>query len=472
MFSERENRKRESMKQKDESLQTGKDEMNLVEYPITLLSKRHESAVKTLKFSDTIIGEQGEFVKREWTVTGSDEYGLPLAQDNDVLLALLAIGKEQGFKSRKIFFSRYRLCKIMGWRDEGKSYNRIEGTLDRFKGLSIKASNAFWDNQRKANVTMNFGIIDNYELFDSSKPRISKQDTFPFSYVNLNEVVYESIKAGYIKSIDLKTYYKLESSITKRLYRYLDKKRYDSKRKYQINLFTLAETHVGLQKTKYASQIKQQLKPAHEELIKAGFLKSAEYQKTSDGTSEKVIYTFGKKAELVEQESAPAEKGKQISSEPPARESDPLLAKLLEIGVTRAMAEQILKEYSREIIQSQVDALPHREAKDRPAALVSSIRDGWTLPGSYQEVIQRKKRDEEERLLQEQKKSQEAELKSRVEDYLSKLSEDEMAELRGEAMEMARNEGNALFRDRKLSEHVIRGYICVIVEKRLKVCVQ
>jgi len=459
------------MKPKDPIPETGKDEMNLVEFPITLLAKRHEPEVKTLKFSDTIQGEDGKPIKREWIVTGSDEYGLPLAQDNDVLLALLAIGKENNFSSDIIYFSRYKLLRIMGRTDDGREYKRVEDSLDRMKGVGIKSVNALWDNERKGYVTKNFGIIDEYELFDSVGKRNLKQDTLPFCYVVLGRTFYESIKAGYIKGINIKKYFELESAITKRLYRYLDKKRYDGKRKFEINLFTLAETHLGLQKTKYASHIKEKMKPAHRELIWIGFLKSAEYQKTSDGTSEKVIYTFGKRAELATPESVPAEKGKQISAGSQARESDPLLARLLEIGVTRAMAEQILKEYQREIIQSQVDVLPYREAKDPPAALVSSIREGWSLPVSYQETIQRKKREEEERCLQEQKKCQEAELKSRVEDYLSKLSDDEMAELRREAAEMARSEGTALFRDRKISEHVVRGYIYNIVEKRLKVCV-
>lgn len=464
------------MKQKDESLQSGKDEMNLVEYPITLLSKRHESEVKTIEFTDTIIGAEGGIIKREWTVTGSDKYGLPLAQDNDVFLALLMIGKESDFSSPTIYFSRYKLLKIMDQEtDAGSNYVRVGESFNRLSGVRIYAKNAFWDNKRKCYVTVNIGIFDEYYLCDG-KPRKGERDQemLPLSHVRLNNTLYESIKAGYIKDLDPDIYFTLKSSVTKRLFRYLDKKKYDGKRKYQINLFTLAYTHIGFDKKvyKYSSDIKKKLKPAHEELFRAGFLKSAEYQKTSDGTSEKVIYTFGKKVELAEPESAPLKKGGEITTEPPAQVSDPLLARLLEIGVTRAMAEQILKEHSPGIIQSQVDALPYREAKAPPAALISSIREGWSLPSSYQEALQRKKRDEEERLLQEQKKSQEAELKSRVEDYLSKLSNDEMAELRREAAEMARSEGTALFRDRKLSEHVIRGYIHVIVEKRLKVCVQ
>jgi len=392
------------MRQKESVPETGKDEMNLVEYPITLLSKRHEARVKTLKFSDTITGEGGAPVKREWTVTGSDEYGLPLAYDNDVLLALLALGKEQGFQSRKIFFSRYRLCQIMGWStNKGPNYKRIEDTFKRLGGVHIYAKNALWDNKRKTYVTKGFGIIDDFELYDSSKRGTPEQDTFPFSYVNLGEVLYESVKAGYIKSIDLKAYYTLESSITKGLYRYLDKKRFDGKRKFEINLFSLAETHLGLQKTKYASHIKEKLDPAHEELIQTGFLKSAEYQKTSEGNSEKVIYTFGKRAELADLVSIPAEK--KNHAEPPARESDPLLASLLEIGVTRGTAEQILKEYSTETIQAQIEALPYREAKEPPAALISSIKEGWSLPTAYKEALQRKQHEKEEKLRQEQRQS-------------------------------------------------------------------
>jgi len=457
------------MKKTDGSHQSGKDEMNLVEYPITLLSKRNETDLKTLKFSDTILGDREKPVKREWTVTGSNEYGLPLALDNDVLLALLALGKEQGFQNRKIYFSRYRLCKIMGWRDEGKSYRRIEETLKRFSGVHIYAKNALWDNKKKSYVTMGFGIIDDFYLYDS--PKSAGQEPFPFSYVNLGEVLFESVKAGYIKSIDLKTYYRLESSVTKRLYRYLDKKRYDGKRKYEIDLFSLAENHIGLQKAKFASQIKEKFDVAHNELIQNGFLKGVEYKKTADGVSEKVIYTFGKKTELAESDAVSPGKKEKTFREPPAQVDDPLLARLLEIGVTRAMARKIFKEFSREVIQAQVDALPHRDAKDRPAALISAIREGWSLPGAFQEAEARKKRDEEEEQLREQKRCQEAELKSRVAEYLAKLSDDEMAELREEAAELARTEGTAIFRDRKISEHVLRGYVHVIVEKRLAVCV-
>lgn len=455
------------MRQKEPALEIGKDEMNLVEYPITLLSKRHESKTKTIEFSDTITGDGGRLIKREWIVTGSDKYGLPLAQDNDVLLAIMAIGKEQDFQSRKILFSRYRLCQIMGWKLGGANYKRVEDTLKRFKGVSIYAKNALWDNKKKSYITMGFGIIDEFCLFDS--PRTVKQDTFPLSYVNLGEVLYESIKAGYIKSIDVKTYYELESSITKRLYRYLDKKRYDGKRKFEIDLFNLAYTHIGFDEKvyKYASLIKHKLNSAHEELIHTGFLTGAEYQKTNDGDSEKVIYTFGRNTGQDGSGSFSSAREKKSFTGLPAREDDPLMARLLETGVTRAMAEQIVREYSAEAIKTQMEILPHRNAKDPAAVLVASIQESWEPPSSYKKKVGSKKQKETEKCAHELEEQQKADLRARIEEYLAKLSPAELEALTAEAGELARQEGAKIFGKKEVPQYVINGYIHIVVEKRL-----
>jgi plasmid replication initiation protein len=454
------------MEKKDGVREIGKDEMNLVEFPITLLSKRHESDSRTLKFSDTIIGDGNKPVEREWTVTGSEEYGLPLAQDNDVLLALLALGKEKNFQSRKINFSRYKLCEIMGWTLGGSKYKRIEDALDRLKGISIKARNAFWDNERRAYVTRNFGIIDNYELLESSKPGPSGQGTFAFSYVNLNEVVFDSIKAGYIKSLDMRTYFRLESAITKRLYRYLDKKRYDGKRKFEINLYALAYIHLGFsdEAYKYASEIRRKLDPAHEELIKAGFLKTAEYQKTADGSSEKIIYTFGKKAELPENLPGDVE----IQEDAPAREEDDLLEKLVQAGITRTVAEQIKREYAREDIMAQIKALPFRKAEDPAAVLVSSILNKWNIPASCQEKMKKEKQKVVEREQRDEEEREKAERRGRIEKYLAAQSRDEQVELIAEARELARQEGGAYFKDKEIPQYMINAYMHIVVEKRLE----
>lgn len=460
-------RKEETMKKKNELPAIGKDEMNLVEFPITLLAKRHESECKTMKFSDTIMGEDNKPIKREWVVTGSDEFGLPLAQDNDLLVALLLLGKEKNFASPAIYFSRYKLLEIMGMDTRsGSNYDRCEDMFNRMCGVRIYAKNAFWDNVYKQYVTVNIGIFDEYHLFEGN-PKKNKltQEPLPLSHVRLNHTLYESIKAGYIKSLNADIYFKLSSVITKRLYRYLDKKSFGGKKKFEINLYTLAYVHMGFsdESYKYSSEIKRKLSQAHEELIEAGFLKSAEYKKTSDGSSEKVVYCFVHQQE---------QNAKDDAIETNASESLPpdpvLLEKLIHIGVTRKVAEQILREYPLEAVKTQVEALPHRKAEDAPAALVSSIMNDWALPASYKKRMLNQEQVRTEQRQAEQEERQKREHRARIGGYLSSLAAKELDELTRQAREIARREGGAIFKDKEIPDYMVTGYVHMVVEKRLE----
>src|SRR3954465_3430239 len=88
----------------------GRDELNLAEFPITLLSDRVPGGCKTLVFEDKVFDQQaGEMVTRKLTVTGSNAHGLPTAVDDEVLVALLQLTKLAGFRDPKVQFSRYEV---------------------------------------------------------------------------------------------------------------------------------------------------------------------------------------------------------------------------------------------------------------------------------------------------------------------------------------------------------------------------
>ena len=148
------------------SLKVSRDEMNLAEFPLTVLSKRADPSVKTLEFSDIVKGKNGEPLNRKWIITGADKFGLPTSSDDEVLLGLLKLTADEGVRSRKIHFPRYELLKILRWTTEGRSYTRLQNALDRLSGVRIKATNAFYDNETKLHSTRNFGIIDAYEIND------------------------------------------------------------------------------------------------------------------------------------------------------------------------------------------------------------------------------------------------------------------------------------------------------------------
>ena len=251
---------------------TSRDEMNLAEFPLAVLSTRINPNVKTLEFSDTQKMPNGDLVERQWILTGADKFGLPTATDDDVVLGLICLTMDQGFRDRKVYFTRYELLRILRWSTEGKSYSRVTKSLDRLSGARIRATNAFYDNSLKAYQTKNFGIIDAYELNDE---RGSQHD--PNSFFIWSEVIFDSFKAGFVKKIDLDFYFGLNSSVSRRLYRYLDKHFY-YKHTVEKSLTVLAFEKLGLSRTyKYVSSIKQQLTPACEELVATGFLSDFEF---------------------------------------------------------------------------------------------------------------------------------------------------------------------------------------------------
>ena len=256
-----------------------RDEMNLAEFPLTVLSKRADPSVKTLEFSDYVKGKNGDLINRQWIITGADKFGLPTSSDDEVLLGLLKLTADDGVQSRKIHFTRYELLRILRWTTEGRSYTRLQNALDRLSGVRIKATNAFYDNETKLHSTRNFGIIDAYEINDG-------RDTRP-SFFTWSEVLFKSFQVGFIKKLDLDFYLDLQSAVSKRLYRYLDK-HFWYRSRIQVNLFTLAHEKIGVSRNYvYASSLRQQLEPALDELKQKGIISDFEF--SGKGKSTEVV---------------------------------------------------------------------------------------------------------------------------------------------------------------------------------------
>src|SRR5438093_6922576 len=109
----------------------GKDELNLAEFPLCGIASRLHPSQKTLSFEDRVYDSgRGEMITRQLTITGSDEFGLPTALDDEVLLGLIQLSKLQDFADRMVHFTRYQLLRLLSWRDESKNYGRVEKSLN------------------------------------------------------------------------------------------------------------------------------------------------------------------------------------------------------------------------------------------------------------------------------------------------------------------------------------------------------
>src|SRR4051794_39656473 len=84
----------------------GKDELNLAEFPLSAIAERTDPSQKTLTFEDRIWDEsRGEVVTRQLTITASDQFGLPTALDDEVILGLVQLSKLHDFSDRRVPFT-------------------------------------------------------------------------------------------------------------------------------------------------------------------------------------------------------------------------------------------------------------------------------------------------------------------------------------------------------------------------------
>ena len=148
----------------------GRDEMNLVEFPLALLSERAPEGVLTLECSDEI-EEKGVPIQRQVVVAATEKYGLPTAKDEDVLMGLLQLAKLQNeFTSPVVPFTRLQLITLLGWENTRWSYERIALALERWLSVSITYRKAWRDNKdREWQDRSGFGLIDSYRLRDSRR---------------------------------------------------------------------------------------------------------------------------------------------------------------------------------------------------------------------------------------------------------------------------------------------------------------
>lgn len=430
----------------------GKDVLGLVEYPFAALGPTGPAVVLEQKW-DVKDPATGKVREAAWKMSGSVSLGLPTPTDERVYLVLMELSRELGFP-RTVSFTCYGLLKRLGWRDDRDSYTMLRQAFERLSSVMITTRNIHWSEKNQRFYDTAFSLIQGY-LIEAEEPgRKRAGDRASQSHFIWNEFVHDTISEGKIRSIDLDFALSLARPMSLRLFRYLDKKTYDGKGSFEIELHRLCETHLGMTPAPYNSQLKQRLKPAHDELRDRGFLVEVTYapMKTRDG--EKVRYTFSPgavgAAESVPLPSAPGASTWTVaasSSQPvpfrvissshkhsesgdaaPGCEREELLGRMVALKVSPEVARDLLQSASLQVLRLQLDCLHDRVPKDPAAVFVKAVREEWEAPQKYLERVEAAERAQKRRAALESAQALKTAQKA-AEDALKASQQDEARQL-------------------------------------------
>jgi hypothetical protein len=360
------------MREGEEFSAHGRDEMNLAEFPLGTLSDRAPAGEKTLEFEDRIFDEsRNEWVTRRLTISASDKYGLPTALDDEVILGLIQLTKEQKFADRKVPFSRYRLVEVLGWRDEGRSYRRLETSLRRWLGVTLYYDKAWRDNAAKAWVDESFHILDQLTIRRRDRGDSDASARYRSSFT-WNETIFRSFQAGFLKQLDWDLFRSFKLPTTKRMYRFLDK-RFFHRANWEFSLKEFAFEHIGLSRSYDTGQVKRKLMPAVKELEAVNFIERLppESRFTKVGRGDwRIVVTK-----------------KSRRDKPPLNSDITAVAQLLiDRGVSPYMAKRLHATHAESEIRKQVEAFDamiqrgNHQTLRRPAGfLVASIKQKFNV---------------------------------------------------------------------------------------------
>lgn len=315
-------------------------ESNFEEFPYFLVSSTNRGRQRQIVYERTIRhqAEDGErLLDQRWEVREGGSLGLPGGMDQDVYMALLELLEHRGGmpEDGDLAFSIYELLEVLGWAHSGRSYERSKRSLDRMASTTIRSDKAFFSKKTQTYIK------DTFQMFSAHlrEDQRLRGRAVERHRVKFHPLFVESYSEDYLNRLDSGFYWTLKHHASKRLYRLLD--RYCEEdvrgrpRVWETDLFDLRDL-VPLAEYPYASQIRQKLEPAHEELVDKGFLKDVTY------VAEEGRRTPG----LVFYETSPTFSRRRLTQRVEADPANAIAMQRLRIeGVRRDKAVNLVAEY-------------------------------------------------------------------------------------------------------------------------------
>ena len=264
----------DEVKRKEYTLMEG----NLLEYPV--FSMQRGRVGKTVE--EYIWQEKDETGKitRECRFKVDCTEGIPNFFDMDVFNTVMRIYvKKNGmYEENEVHFTLYELMKELDLPvHDGRTVSRVRESLERMAKTNLHFENSFYAEKRR--ITKIMHLITRIEIYERQKGTRS----INMIKVVLDDELADSIKRKYYKLVDFGLYRSLSTGIPRRLYEYLEKKKY-KKDQFEIGIKKLAKW-IGL-KTSKPSRLREFIGKANNELKEKEIIDNWEYN------GENVVYYF------------------------------------------------------------------------------------------------------------------------------------------------------------------------------------
>lgn len=252
-----------------------KTEVNLERLPYFYPEKnRFRDIDKPIRLIRTAERENVE-IKVEWSVLPHAKYGRPNYFDRDVYRAIQEIINRKGvIRGNLVPFTYREICRIMGLQYNGSRADEIKQAVRRIRATEVESKGAFRIKGQKGDDEW---LTDTFSIFSrivEKGQRLPDGSMAESAFIELGSWYVQSIKAGYLKNLDLNYYFLLTSPLARALFGYLDVVFYAIKEKgvpFKKRYSDLCEEML-LARQKYKSKVLKILMPAITELKETQFL--------------------------------------------------------------------------------------------------------------------------------------------------------------------------------------------------------
>jgi plasmid replication initiation protein len=218
-----------------------------------------------------------------WRVLPAPGDRLPGTFDQDVYVEVCRRYHELGSPADGVVtFTLHALLRSIGRRADGRTYEQLRGALVRLERTTLESIDAYWTATAGAASSVRFTVFSSVSVDrrrQADKDQLSLFATVSSSEpgearVTLSPPIRANLAAGYSTMLLSSQYFALSSPVARRLYRLIEVSRSEGGLAWRMSLDRLAERVPLTQR--YPSHLVRVLQPAHEMLLSAGILRSAE----------------------------------------------------------------------------------------------------------------------------------------------------------------------------------------------------